>query len=165
MTNSVGPVGPYVSSSFYLPEDEDERVIRVTNGLHDLAEAVNIREIAAYQFTELLTGQQWTATIANQPATFTPYRQLYTCVLPNAGTVSIPHGITNLIFCTRIYGAARQHVAAADPPLLPNLFIPLPQSAPDDVSITVDQTNINVTTATATYANFDALIILEYFRE
>lgn len=155
----------FVSPSIYLPEDEEQRVIRTTDLLSQLATAVNLRDIAVYEPFENSTGQSWFSD--NVPSTATdkpiPFRKVI--VFPSltaAGTTSVAHGITNLILCTKIYGVASD--IPVSPAVYPTLMIPLPQAAPDDVAVTVDAMNVNIICATATYNGFRALVILEYFR-
>lgn len=158
MTISTRFQAPYISSQIYLPQDEDQRVIRITNLLHDLANAVNLREIANYDSTETITGQQWGSTITGFTNQQTPFRQVYTATLVGSATVTIPHNISNLTVCTKISGTAQNSRT------IPTSIIPLPQSAPDDVSIVVTNTNIQITCSTATYDGYFAIIVLEYFR-
>ncbi len=163
-----GPLftSPYISPSIYLPEDEEQRVIRVTDLLSQLANGVNLRDIAVYEPFENSTGQTWFSNNVTSSATDKPIPFRKVIVFPALvapGTTSVAHGISNLVFCTKIYGTAAN--VPVSPTVYPTLMIPLPQAAPDDVAITVDATNVNIICATGTYNGFRALVILEYFRE
>jgi hypothetical protein len=166
MSVTPPPNSPFVSPSIYLPDDDDQRIIRVTDLLSQLANAVNLRDISIYEPFENSTGQSWFSDNLTTTSTEKeiPFRQVF--VFPNIaapGTTSVAHNITNLAFCTKIYGTACNVPVA--PALYPTTFIPLPQPTPDDVAITVDATNINVICATGTYNAFQGLVILEYFHE
>lgn len=147
---------PYLTTPVYLPEDEEQRVIRTTELFNDSNAAVNMREIAFYDPSETPTGQQWLNSIYQNDQPLIPFRRVYNVTLTAPGVTTFAHGITGLIFCTRIEGTA----AAPDR----SQFVPLPQATPDDVAITVSQTNITITAATGTYSGYVAVIILEYFR-
>jgi len=165
MTNPTTQVAPFVSNSIYIPEDDDEARIRIQDSLNQIAVALGLRTIGTYETTELSTGNQWGLDSTSNQTQGT-FRKIIPLTLGNATTVSAAHGLSNIIACTRIYGFAYSAPPSPQtiPPTYPALMIPLPQSAPDDVSITVDQTNVNVTTATATYATMKAFIVLEYIR-
>jgi hypothetical protein len=162
MTN-FSPQAPYVSNAIYLPDDEDERIIRITEVLSSLANAVNARTIGTFQPTELANGNVYSFSSTSNALSGT-FQKMIPVTLGNTNTVSVAHGIQKLLYCTTIRGFANDVVASTVPQSYPTTFIPLPQSAPDDVSITVDQTNVNVTTSTATYAGFQGFVIIEYVR-
>lgn len=157
MTNQTGINTAFVVSPIYLPEDDDWRIIRTTEILNDHANAINLRDISIYDFTPLPTGQSWNNAVYlnnKSNSSVVPFRRIYQVTIAGTATASVAHGIVGLINCTRIYGTAAKSDLS--------LFIPLPQAAPDDVAITVDQTNINVIAATGTYNGFLATIILEF---
>lgn len=148
---------PLLPTAIYLPENQDQRVIRIIELFSQSFKAINFREIGIYEPVEYITGQNWFTT--GSPTKKRPtYRKVFSGTIAAPGTTSIPHGLGNIsgFTFTKIIGTA-QNAAGT-------LFIPLPQAAPDDVAITINATNINVIAATATYNNFTFQIILEYLK-
>jgi len=158
MTTNSNYDSPYVDSAIWLPEDDAQRMIRMTDLFNQFSNAINLREIGVYENSESITGEQWGPPNLTNQERLVPFRKVLGGNITGSGTTTVPHGITNLLFCTRIYGTA------VNSGTTPTTFIPLPQSAPDDVNIVVNQTNILVKAATNTYNGYPFLVILEYLR-
>ena len=112
---SVGAMPVPNQSSFLptttvLPQDMNELLIKLTKNYTDTANYLNIREIAIYEITETLTGEQW-----NNPGNSSIRRQAFRTIFNITGlnggsiaggaTVTFPHNINGLKFATNIYGA------------------------------------------------------------
>lgn len=148
---------PFLQASTFLPQDPTQMRIKLTSTLNDIAYKVNKRAIASYDPIELVTGEDWFSIGARER------RQTFRKVIqfPNVAgtaTTSVAHGLgslTNFTF-THIYGTLN----------LPGtpLFAPIPQGTPDDVAVTIDATNVNITTATGAYNGAYGLVILEYLK-
>lgn len=153
-------VNPYVTTSIILPQDENERVIRTTNYLTEIALKVNQREIATYDFTELVTGQSWPSPTNNPFSRRQVFRQLYTFGTIAAGvTLNIGHNIQFFTAFTHIYGTCITDVPD---------FRPLPYvdvtNVTNQISVKVTPTNIVIVNG-ATSANITSgFIILEYLK-
>lgn len=158
---TYGPIiseSPFARESIYLPSDPSQLLIRLKEILTDISLRLNQRQIGIYQISETLSGQQWPSV--NPTTSLQPFRKIFIGItITGSGTTSIAHNIdtTTIGFVwTRIEGTAQSAGAT--------LGIPLPQSAPDDVEITVDPTNINIIAATGTYNGYTATVTLEYIK-
>lgn len=150
--------------SVQLADDNEEMVLDdVVETLELLykriANAVNTKEGALYVPQEVATFQSY-FTAGNPQVFRNVYRKTIDFgALPNAGLKSVPHGITFTSACssTRIYGSA------TDPVNL--IYIPLPFSSPtlnQNIKLTVDATNVNITTAIDYSAFTRCTIVIEF---
>jgi hypothetical protein len=126
-----------------------------------IANAVNIREIGWMLANQNLNGQQFIPSNADNFRSV--FRIVIDCgALPNATTKSVAHGLTvNASFTlVHLYGAATKATAAF-------ASLPLPYASPtlnQNISINLDSTNVNITTAidytsyTRTYATIEYLL-------
>jgi hypothetical protein len=152
---------PYLQLSTVLPKDQNELLIKMTTLFNDIAYKVNIREISVYQTVEVLTGQSWfSRNVAINPNSSRPTFRLVMVFPTIAGTAttSLPHGLVGL--STYTFTEIRGTLNLPGTPL----FAPIPQAAPDDVAITIDATNVNITTSTGTYNGASAIVVLEYLK-
>lgn len=150
-------LGPFLPQSQVFPEDYNQLIIKLTKFYTDVANTVNVREIAFYDLTETVTGQQWFSPNNSQRK-----RQTFRKIVPftnplAAGANTQAHGIAitpsfvfTLISATLIRPA-------------PFLAVPIPQGGANTSSIEVDATNITITIPAA-YAGFNAVTILEYLK-
>jgi len=112
-----------------------------------------------------------------QPLESASYRQLFTpsdpqsfrpgyiiCIqtgaLPNTGTISVAHGIT----LGTAFRGIKIEGAATDPG---NEIIPLPFSSPvlaENIKVTVDGTNINITTGSDRTNFTDSYVFIEFVK-
>jgi hypothetical protein len=159
----------------FLPTTENfsadsEKSMEQLNSVYtDIAKQVNSKEIGRYEFTEMLTGQQFADSTDIQKRNLT-YRKLFNfgAIAPGA-TLLIPHGITNIpsavnptgktIF-TRIYGT-----------YLDSLWYQKPISYASNIGtqfqldIKVDSTNIILVNGLAgTSSVVSGKIVLEYLK-
>lgn len=160
----------FVSQNQIFSEDEDQRIIQHTTSTNNMARNINLREIASYQTTEIVTGQQF-FTAGNPQQNRFAYRTVVNFgALPNAATKSVAHGIVGIdpggganstFTFTRIYGTANNQAAGAE------IFFPIPYYDPtlpnNGVGVYVDPVNVNVVTAINLTAYF-AVIVLEYLK-
>lgn len=131
-----------------------------------IANAVNTKEGALYQPTELATFQLYPLRSPTAPYPYLPnqfvnvYRKTIDFgALPNTALKSVAHGINFTTACkmTMIYGCATDPVN--------RLYIPLPFSSPTlnkNIQIDIDATNINITTAIDYSAFTMCNVVLEY---
>lgn len=83
--------GPFLPINQTFSEDEDQRLIQMTNRDRDIARYLNIREIGIYDLTQAPAGQQWFFP-GNAQKKRDSFRQVYTFTA--AGNIT--HGITGL---------------------------------------------------------------------
>lgn len=145
-----------VSETFPLePVDLREKL----NFIYSLiANATNLRDISQYENVEVINGQQY-FTSGNPQKKRQVYRKVINFgALPNAATKSVAHGITLSATSefTRIYATATQ----------PNTsFLPIPYaSAADSIELSVDMTNVNITTVSNRTAYTICYVVLEYIK-
>lgn len=148
-------------------------MIKLMQRTNQIALALNLKDSAMYYTQEFVNGQTFfsnpalSSTTSQSPTPRQVFRSVYSIgALPNAGTKTVAHGIAvNSMFTfTRIYGCS----SSTTPGDLN--YIPLPYVSVlgivvvGNVELTVDETNIYVTT-TGDGTNFDTTyIILEYLK-
>ena len=91
---TVGPVNttaPFLPINQTFSQDDDQRLIQMTNRDRDIARYINIREIGIYDLVQNPNGQQW-FTAANPQIKRGAFRQVFTFT----ATGNIAHGITGL---------------------------------------------------------------------
>lgn len=161
-TTNVWDVSELYSVDVTSPEFK-ELLVRLYQNINNISIAVNLKDSGYYVDQEFVNGQQFFNPTPNTTADYrADFRKLIDFgTLPNAGTKSVPHGITvdaNTTW-TRIYGAATDPV---------NLIgLPLPYASPTDaneIELYVDATNVNVITGSNRTAFTRCYIILEYLK-
>lgn len=145
-----------------------ELLVRLYQNLGRIATAINKKDSAVYPLTEFVTGQQFfpnpalSSTTTQTPTLRQAFRKVINFgALPNTGTTSVAHGITitSGFSFTRIYGVA------TDPS---TSFIPLPYASPTDannIELSVDATNVTITTGSDRSAYTTTYVILEFLKE
>lgn len=142
-----------------------ELLVRLYQNVNNIALSLNIKDSAYYTLNEFVNGQLFFPSSLSSNATEPQYRQVYRLVinfgaLPNAATKSVAHGLSigSTWTFTRIYGTATNPSTE---------FIPLPYASPtlnQNISLNVDATNVNVTTAINYSAYTTTYIVLEYLK-
>ena len=142
-----------------------ELLVRLYQNVNNIALSLNIKDSAYYTLNEFVNGQLFFPASLASNASEPQYRQVYRLVvnfgaLPNAGTKSVAHGLPvgSTWTFTRIYGCATNPSTE---------FIPLPYASPtlnQNISLNVDATNVNVTTAINYSAYTTTYIVLEYLK-
>jgi len=153
---------------------EKDFTVRLRNNFNDIVMALNTRDSGYYAQEEYVNGQLFYPDYSRvDSASSAPaqYRQVFrkvidTGTLPNAGLSTIAHGITFLptagnttFIATRIYGAATDQVN--------RILIPLPYSSPtlnQNISVSVDATNVYITTGINMTAFTVSHIVFEYVK-
>lgn len=94
----------FLPTTTVLPQDYNELLIRLTKNYNDIANYLNIREIAIYETTETLTGEQWTnvGQPTNRRQTFR--KIFYFATIAAGANLAITTGITSVTSYTHIYG-------------------------------------------------------------
>jgi len=139
--------------------------------LNNMALMINIKDTGIYTQTEFVNGQVWFPNPAytSQTAKKPIERQVYRTVvnfgtLPNTGTTNVAHGITfpnpNTVSFTRIYGAATDQAGGS--------YLPLPYASTvlaNNIELSVDNTNVSITTGADQTAYTICYVVLEYIKE
>ena len=154
-------LGPFLATNQTFSEDWKQFLLQITKFYSDAGMTVNAREIALFDLIELSTGQQWFSTNATDvQIKRLGFRQVYSFgAIPSNTPFTIEHGIIGETIFTHIYGAA----ITATP-----VYLPLPLvdtvNVTNQISLTVDATNINITTGATSVALVSGVIVLEYLK-
>jgi len=145
-----------------------ELLVRLGIYVNNMANILNIKDTGRYDIAEFVNGQIFFSDpTLNSGTTQVPQdRQVFRKVinfgaLPNAGTKSTAHGIT----CTSKTSFTRIYGCATDP--VNKLYIPLPYASTtlnQNISLSVDGTNVNVTTGINYSAYTITYLVLEYLQ-
>ena len=158
----------FVSPAETLPQDPSQLLIKLTSMHTDVANAVNIREVALYQDNqEIVTGQQFSVIGSNRKKNLA-FRQVYyfNPIPPNppfpfsiatGGTLTIPHNIANIVQFTNIYGTCITDIVD---------YRPLPYSSTvninQQISLRVTPTVIEIVNGAGSPNIASGMVILEY---
>lgn len=148
----------FLPTTEVFPKDESQRLIKQTSNYTDIAQAVNVREIALYQDTQsVITGQQFSDPGNAQKKKYTFRTMYYFGAIAAGATLNTPHGITNLVQCTHIYGTCITDVVD---------YRPIPYSSTvalnQQISIRVVGANIEIINGAASPNITSGIIVLEY---
>lgn len=151
----------FLPTTTVLPEDYKELLIRLTKNYNDTANYLNIREIAIYETTEILTGEQWTnvGQPTNRRQTFR--KIFYFGAIAAGANLVISTGITSVTSYTHIYGTV-------------NTAVPDSRSIPfADVTAVTNQISVTINNAASTATIFNGatapnitsgILVLEYLK-
>ncbi len=143
-------------------------LVRLRQSINNIAIVVNTCENGYYPLIEMINGQLFFPNPSlNSTTDSIPYRSVFRITinfgaLPNTGTTSVAHGInfTSTYTATRIYGAATDTTGLN--------YIPLPYASPtaaNNIELSVDGTNVNITTG-SNRSNFNvSYVVLEYIKQ
>jgi hypothetical protein len=149
---------PFVPVNEYFSPDNDQLLIQLTSNHTLMANLVNDREIALYQdHQETITGQQFSTAGTNQTKKYTFRKVFYFGAIAPGATLSIAHGIANLVQFTRLYGTCITTVVDYRP--LPFIDSPV---AGGEISLMSTSTNINITLGAASPNVSSGIIVAEY---
>jgi hypothetical protein len=165
-TNLIWDVQQLYSVDVNTPEFK-ELLVRLYQNINNIALVLNIKEGGYYSPQEFLNGQLYFPNpTATNDGSGTQYRQVFRTVvnfgtLPNATTKSVAHNldINSSYSFTRIYGATSTPQAT--------LFYPLPFASTtlnQTIQLTVDDTNVNITTAIDYVGFTTTYVVLEYLK-
>ena len=160
----------YVPVYDVAPDEWEEGRGFLVEQLKKYGEALNVRTIGFYLDQELLTGNSFIpgVNIVSEGGSSQQFRSVLRKVinfgtLPNSTTKSVPHGITfdaNFTLVSLI-------TCATDPVSL--IAIPIPftdtASTTNQIVITMDATNINITAGTNRSNFTTCYVIIEYMQE
>lgn len=151
------------------PEFKDF-LVRLRQIFNNHAMVINIKDTGIYDPTEFVCGQiyfpnpAYTSQTPRKPIERQVYRKVINFgALPNTATKTVAHGITvpasNTFSFTRIYGASTDQTAGS--------YLPLPYASTtliNNIELSVDNTNISITTGIDRTAWTITYIILEYIK-
>jgi hypothetical protein len=151
MTNKIVNIAPFLLTSRKFPKDPELLETELSKSYLDTANSVNQREIALYAQKPIITGQQWYGSTSGQ--TQQTLRQIYSF---SDSLLTIPHGITNFVGITRVFGTFFDGT----------MWYPLPYVSPtatDQVAVKIGPVNILITKGTTAPAISSGTVVLEWF--
>lgn len=159
---TFGPINSwsnYLPQEFQLPVDEIDFREFISQRERQTADVLNLKENGQYEDGEILTGQTWFTTANNQTKRYT-YRKAFNIgAIASGATATIAHGITNILYFTRISGGCVTDVVD---------YRPIPYSSVANVNL---QIQVNVAGANLVIVNGAAspnitagVVVLEYFK-
>ena len=169
-TTSVFDVAQLSSVAVTSPEFKN-LIVRLYQNVNNIALLLNLKDTGYYVEQEFINGQVFFPNPAlNSLMQQAPtYRQVYRMVvdfgaLPNTATKTVAHNIPNIATVdftfTRIYGAASDTTGKT--------FIPLPyasNTAGASIELSVDATNVIITTG-SNRTNYNVCyVVLEYIKQ
>jgi len=156
----------YVPVFDTMPDDWDQGKISLVEHLKKISNGVNTREIGYFLDEELLTGKQY-PSVGTVSETSEQYRSSFRMLvdfgtLPNTGTKTVAHNIT----VDANFTLTQLYAAATDPVAFTSLPIPYASNiAGDSISLSMDATNVIITTG-SNRTNFTrCYVIIEYLQE
>jgi len=152
------------------PEYKDF-LVRLRQILNNQSTILNIKDTGIYDPEEFVCGQIWfpDPALSSQTTRKPTARQVFRKVinfgaLPNTATKNVAHGITfpapNTYSFTRIYGASTDPTAGS--------YLPIPYAsatAANIIELSVDNTNVSITTGVNRVAYTTTYVVLEYIKE
>lgn len=167
-TTNIWDVSIIESVDVNSPEFK-ELLVRLYQNINLLSLSVNIRDAGYYSQTEFVNGQLYfpnpnlSSSTPNEPI----FRQVFRLTinfgaLPNTATKSVAHNlaVSDAYTFTRIYGCASDTIAFN--------YIPLPYSSAtlaDNIELSVNATDVVVTTAADWSAYTTTYIVIEYIKQ
>ncbi len=144
-----------------------ELLVRLYQNLNTIAITLNKKESALYPLAEFITGQSFfpdpslSSTTTQAPTERQVFRKVINFgALPNATSKTAAHGLT----ITSTYSLTRLYGGATDPS---TAFIPLPYASPtaaNNIELSMDATNVTVTTGSDRTAFTTCYIVIEYLK-
>lgn len=161
-----------VSKIFEFSPESDEfkqLIVELYQNINDIALVLNIKDSGYYVESEFVNGQIFfpnpslSSTTAANPVHRQVFRKLINFgSLLNTAAKTAAHGLTidsNFTF-TRIYGCASDTAGSA--------YIPIPYASPtaaNNIEISIDGTNVTITTGSDRTAFTTTYVILEYIKQ
>ena len=145
-----------------------ELLVRLYQNINAISLSLNIKDTGMYNTSEFVNGQIYfpNPALNSSTATTPDFRQVYRVVidfglLPNAVAKSVPHGIvvTTMTTFTRVYATASDTTGLT--------FIPIPYASltlANVVEISVDATNVTITTGIDRTNYNVCYVVLEYLQ-
>lgn len=151
----------FLPTSEVFPEDNKQFLGRLDTVYIDIAKQVNCREIARYEATETLTGQQFYDPTNAQVRNYSYRKVFFFGAIASGAMLNIAHGITNQTIFTYVGGGVND----ATP-----YFKPLPYVSMANLGFQIDVKidNVNIIIVNGVAGTAPAItrgvIIVEYLK-
>jgi len=143
-----------------------ELVIKLYENNNEMAQIINLKDTGIYDINEFVCGQTYFPTVDSSDSRRTTFRQVYRKVinfgaLLDAAAKTVAHAIdiTDNVTVTRVYGSSTDTTG--------HTYIPLPYASPtlvDNIELSLDATNVIVTTGKDRTAYDTTYVVVEYLR-
>jgi hypothetical protein len=155
----VNTATPFLPEQVVYSEDLSQLLIQLTNLFSQNSVATNIREISIYDLIPIVTGQQWYNLVTPQSKRF-GFREVFSFTTIAAGaTLTIAHGIPNLVQLTTVAGGVV--TAVPDFRCLPYVSA---TSVTNQIEVNVDATNIYIINGSTAPAIASGAVVIEYLQ-
>ena len=149
--------GYYLDPTLIIAEDEEDIEYQIKDLWTQVADTVNLRDIAIYNLTETETGQQWFVP-GNPQRFYDGWRKVIQIpdLLAGAGSGAIAHNISGILKFTNYWGQGRSV----------NDFYQIPwlnAGAANVIQLDVSTTSVTVTNGLATTLT-GIFVVLEYIK-
>jgi hypothetical protein len=148
----------FLATSEVFPQDQSQFLVKLTSTYTDIAQCVNVREIATYQDNQaVITGQQFSTPGNTQLKKYTFRKVYYFGAILAGATLTVAHGITGLVQFTSMYGTCVTAIVDYRP-------IPFVSTAAvnQQISLNADGTNFYVINGAASPNITSGIIVLQY---
>lgn len=160
--SSSGPINsqaPYLPTSIYFPEEFNEFRVVMLGIYRNIANTVNVRQIAVFDLVEFLSGEQW-FTSGNPQVKRQTYRKVFSIgAIATGATLNTAHGLTGVTAYTNIMGTCVTDVVD---------YRPIPYASAtavnQQIEIKVDATNVTIINGAASPNITSAIVVLEYLK-
>lgn len=150
----------FVPTTEVYSDDQVQMRNTLTSTHSTIANAVNVREIALYEDGQaILTGQQFSIPGDSTQKRYSFRKMFYFGAIASGATLNIPHGITDLVEFTHIYGTCK----TAIPDYRPIPYVSMANIG-FQIDIKVNGTNIIIINGIggAAVAITSGIIVVEY---
>jgi len=154
---TFGPINTnaiYLPTTQYFPADQEGFREVLTFVYSDIARRLNDKQIGTFDLVEVVAGEQW-ATATDPQTKRQTFRKIFYF---SDASLNFAHGITGIVLCTHIYGAATNGIN----------FFPIPYvsatAIANQIQIDVTPTNIVITKGGGAPAITLGAIVLEFLK-
>lgn len=148
----------FISAFEYFPDDDAELRIKLSTLHTDVANAVNIREIALYQDGQQVpTGQQFSIAGVATNKRYAFRKAFYFGAIATGATLNIAHGLTNVLIFPKTLGGCTTDAPDYRP--VPYVSATL---VTDQISVRQDATNIIIVNGATAPNILNGVVIIEY---
>ena len=160
----------FIPTTQIWPDQFESFRIIMDDKWNQMALSLNAKEIGLFALFPQLTGKIYQNGTNIQESDYSYRLLIYGGPLPNAGVLTLPHGIpvtTNTVILP-LYGSATTPGTPVTPgtitPVTGALYIPLPYintvTPGDSVQLDADETNVYITTTTANYVGYTKVVVV-----
>ncbi|NJL55092.1 hypothetical protein HC928_07805 [bacterium] len=150
---------PFLPTTMYFPNKEEELLNRITKFYTDVSSRLNIKQIGIFDLFENLSGQQW-FTVGDPQTKRQVFRTVFQIgAIATGATSTTPHGLSGFTAFTHIYGTCITDVV--DYRTIPYASA---TALNTQIQLAVTATNIVIVNGAAAPNITSAIVVLEYLK-